>query len=167
MSEDRNRFLPTLRRALFQRRQRRLQAEEVAPGAVPHLNFRERRLLRAMLRRPEELWSLTEIWYRFLILPLTVVELGDRLSQANLAYVRWIGGVRCLVLTEVGIRRLPEILALYQSVRPLPVLLRHGPRAAGVVWLIRRRDRAWRRRRKKHLGTGEQTAVRDDHSLLW
>ena len=163
MSDDQNRLLPSLRRALFLRRLRRSREEDVPPGAVPHLNRRERRLLRAMLRRPEEPWTLNAIWYTFLILPLTVVELGDRLSQANLAYVRWIGGVRCLVLTEVGAAELPDILALYQSSGPLPMLLRHGPRAAGVAWLLRHRDRAWRRRRRKELRSGGG----DDKSLLW
>lgn len=161
MSADRNRLLPTLRRALFLRRLRRAREEEPPPGAVPHLNLRERRLLRAMLRRPEEPWTLNAIWYTFLILPLTIVELGEALSAANLAYVRWIGGVRCLVLTEVGSRELPDILALYHSTRPLPMLLRHGPRAAAIAWLLRHRDRAWRRRRRREL------SGHDDKSLLW
>jgi hypothetical protein len=165
MPEDRNRLLPALRRALFMRRLRRRQEEEVLPGAVPHLNFRERRLLRAMLRRPDRPWSLNAIWYTYLILPLTVVEFGEQLSTANLAFVRWTGGVRCLVLTEFGISELPGILALYQSVRPLPVLLRHGPRVAGLAWLMRRRDRAWRRRRRRELRSGE--ARHDDNGLLW
>ncbi|MBR7838345.1 hypothetical protein KDL01_34060 [Actinospica durhamensis] len=166
MSEDPNRLLPNLRRALFLRRLRRQQAEEVPPGAVPHLNFRERRLLRAMLRRADQPWSLNVISFTFLIPPLTVVELGERLSPANLAFVRWINGVRHLVLTEVGISELPGILELYRSVRPLPVLLRHGPRAAALAWLTRHRDRAWRRRRKREL-RADGASHRDDDSLLW
>ena len=61
MSDDQNRLLPSLRRALFLRRLRRSREEDVPPGAVPHLNRRERRLLRAMLRRPEEPWTLNAI----------------------------------------------------------------------------------------------------------
>jgi hypothetical protein len=165
MPDDRDRLLPTLRRALFMWRLRRQQEEDVPPGTVPHLNLRERRLLRAMLRRPEGPWTLNAIWYAYQIAPPAAVELGEQLSTANLAFVRWSGGVRCLALTEFGIGELPAVLALYQSTRPLPVLLRRGPRAAAAAWLTRRRDRAWRRRQRRQLRSGE--ARHDDNGLLW
>jgi uncharacterized membrane protein YgcG len=145
----RDSLLANLRRAWFLRNLHRRQEEEPLPGAAPHLNFRQRRLIKAMLAKPGEPWTLGVIWYTFLLLPMTVAELGEDLSQANLAYVRWIDGKRCLLLTEVGVAELPTVLELYRSQAPLLVLLRRGPRAAAVVWWLRHRDRKWRRRLRR------------------
>jgi hypothetical protein len=45
-------------------------------------------------------WSFNAIWYTFLLMPFTVLELGEELAAANLAQVRWLNGKRCLTLTE-------------------------------------------------------------------
>jgi hypothetical protein len=123
-------FIRGLRRALFMRRLRRMQEEEPLPGAVPP-------------------WSLNAIWYTFLILPVTTTELGEKLSAAYLANIRWVEGKRCLTLTEYGVGEFPAILDLYRSQRPLVVLLSRGPRAAGILWRMRHRDRVWKRRLKR------------------
>lgn len=49
------------------RRLRRLQEEE-PPGTVPRLNFRQRRLIRALLADPSQEWSFNAIWYTFLLM---------------------------------------------------------------------------------------------------
>ncbi len=85
-------FSRSVRRALFMRRLRRAQQEQPLPGAVPHLGFRQRRLIRAMLAHPEEPWSLNAIWYTFLIMPATTTELGEKLTGAYLANIRWVEG---------------------------------------------------------------------------
>jgi hypothetical protein len=157
-------FFTNLRRALFMRRLRRAQEEEPVPGAVPHLDYRQRRLIRAMLAHPEEPWSLGAIWYTFLIMPIATTELGEELAAANLANIRWVEGKRCLTLTEYGANEFPAILDLYRSQRPMIVLVRRGPRAAGVLWRLRHRDRVWRRRLKQgeHGGRAERD---DEHEL--
>jgi len=134
------------------------------PGAVPQLNFRERRLIRAMLAHPDEPWTLGAIWYTFLIMPMTVAELGGELSSANLAHIRWLDGKRCLTLTEFGVSEFPGILELYRSQRPFIVLLRCGPRSAGILWLLRHRDRVWRRALEHELphGTSPPGAAEGD-----
>ena len=139
--DDRDRFLANLRRAWFLRRLRKRQEEEPLPGTVPRLDFRQRRLIRALLAHPERDWTLGAIWYTFLLMPMTVTELGEELGRANLAYVRWVEGRRCLALTEFGLEEFPGILELYRSQAPLPVLVRRGPRAAAIVWWIRHRER--------------------------
>lgn len=126
-----------------------MQEEEPLPGAVPHLGFRQRRLIRAMLAHPEEPWSLNAIWYTFLIMPVTTTELGEKLTGAYLANIRWVEGKRCLTLTEYGVGEFPGILDLYRSRRPLVVLLTGGPRAAAIAWRMGHRDRAWKRRLKR------------------
>lgn len=159
-SPDDNGFFRGLRRALFMRRLRRMQEEEPLPGAVPHLSFQQRRLIRAMLAHPEQPWSLNAIWYTFLILPVSTTELGEKLSAAYLANIRWVEGKRCLTLTEYGVGEFPAILDLYRSQRPLVVLLSRGPRAAGILWRMRHRDRVWKRRLKR-----EQREQRESREL--
>lgn len=158
------------------RRLRRAQEEQPLPGAVPHLNFRQRRLIRAMLAHPDDPWTLDAIWYTFLLTPITVRELGEELSAAGLANIRWINGKRCLTLSELGVSELPGILDLYRSQRPMIVLFRSGPRSAGILWWMRHRDRALRRARKKELSKehrkelppgGSDGDGDDDSKLLW
>jgi hypothetical protein len=147
------------------RRLRRLQEEEPPPGTVPRLNFRQRRLIRALLADPSQDWSFNAIWYTFLLMPFTVLELGEELATANLAQIRWLNGKRCLALTEFGIAEFPGILELYRTQRPLAVLMRRGPRAAAVLWYLRHRDRTLRRARKREqLPPGES---HDDERPLW
>jgi hypothetical protein len=145
---DQDGFLANLRRALFMRALRQAQEEQPLPGSAPHLNLRQRRLIRAMLAHPERPWSLDAIWFTFLITPITVRELGEELTAANLANIRWVDGKRCLTLTEYGAGEFPGILALYRSQRPMIVLFRSGPRAAGILWMMRHRERVLRRARK-------------------
>jgi hypothetical protein len=139
-----------LRRAWFLHRLRRVD-EEPPPGSVPHLDFRQRRMIKAVLDHPEQDWTLNAIWYQFLLTPVTVAELGEKLSAAGLASVVWVRGERCLVVSELGTDEFPTILALYRSQALPVVLLRDGPKAAGAAWLQRHRDRVWRRRRKHEL----------------
>jgi hypothetical protein len=165
-------FLSSLRRALFMRRLRRAQEEQPLPGAVPHLSFRQRRLIRAMLARPQDPWTLNAIWYTFLIMPVTTTELGAELSAAYLANIRWIDGKRCLELTDYGVSEFPGILDLYRSQRPMIVLFRSGPRSAGILWWMRHRDRVWRRAQKHELPPGDSNRSGDgggddDSKLLW
>jgi hypothetical protein len=159
-----NSLLANLRRAWFLRRLHRRQEEEPLPGAVPHLNFRQRRMIRALLAKPEQPWTLNAIWYTFLLLPMAVAELGDELSGANLAYVRWIDGKRCLLLTEYGVAEFPAVLELYRSQSPLVVLFRQGPKAAGLLCRLRHRDRVWRRKRRAELPKGQKDG---GSGLLW
>ena len=154
------------------RRLRRLQEEQPVPGTVPKLGFRQRRLIRAMLAHPDQPWTLNAIWYTFLIMPITTTELGERLSAAGLANVRWDRGRRCLELTEYGVSELPGILDLYRSQRPVIVLLRSGPRSAGILWWMRHRDRVLRRAQKKEQGKelppgGSGKSGDEDSKLLW
>lgn len=165
-------FLASLRRAWFLRSLRR-RDEEPPPGAVPRLNLRERRMIRSMLAHPEQDWTLDAIWYSFLLPPVTVTELGGRLSAAGLASVVWANGKRCLVLSELGTAELPSILALYRSQAPLVVLVREGPKAAGLLWWLHHRDRVWRRARRRELPRGRDPREDSDHGdgpgsgLLW
>lgn len=150
------------------RRLRRAQEEQPLPGAVPHLSFRQRRLIRAMLVHPQEPWTLNAIWYTFLIMPVTTTELAAALSAAYLANIRWIEGKRCLELTDYGVSEFPGILDLYRSQRPMIVLFRSGPRAAGILWWMRHRDRVLRRAQKRELPPGGSNESGDDDSkLLW
>ena len=166
-------FLTNLRRALFMRSLRRAQQEQPPPGTVPHLDFRQRRLIRALLAHPDAPWTLGAIWYTFLIMPITTRELGEELSAAGLASIRWIDGKRCLEISEYGVSEFPGILDLYRSQRPMIVLLRSGPRAAGILWWMRHRDRAQRRllkkERKRELppGGSPENGGDDDSKLLW
>lgn len=153
------------------RQLRRAQEEQPLPGAVPKLGFRQRRLIRAMLAHPDRPWSLGAIWYTFLIMPITTRELGEELSAANLANIRWVDGTRSLELTEYGVSEFPGILDLYRSQRPMIVLLRSGPRSAGILWWMRHRDRVLRRARKRDAlppgGSGDGQDRDDDSTLLW
>jgi hypothetical protein len=165
-------FLANLRRALFMRQLRHAQEEQSLPGTAPHLNFRQRRLIRAMLAHPDRPWSLNAIWYAFLIMPDTMRELGEDLSAAGLANIRWIEGTRSLELTDYGVSEFPQILDLYRSQRPLIVLFQSGPRSAGILWWMRHRDRVWRRGQKSahknELPAGGSDENGDDDSkLLW
>jgi hypothetical protein len=161
-------FLTSLRRAWFMRQLRRAQEEQSLPGAVPHLNFRQRRLIRAMLARPDAPWTLDAIAYTFLLSPIIMREFGEELSTANLANIRWLNGKRCLTLTEYGVSEFPGILDLYRSQRPMIVLVRSGPRAAGILWWMRHRDRVLRRAQKKELPPGgPENNSDDDSKLLW
>ena len=163
-----NGFLTNLRRAWFMRQLRRAQDEQTLPGAVPHLEFWQRRLIRAMLARPHTPWTLDAIARKFLVTPIAMREFGDVLSAANLANIRWIDGKRCLTLTEYGVAEFPGILDLYRSQRPMIVLFRSGPRSAGILWWMRHRDRVLRRARKKELPPGGPDSSSDDDSkLLW
>ena len=152
-------FFANLRRAWFLRTLRS-RDEEPPPGAVPPLNLRQRRMIRALLAHPEQKWTLDAIWYTFLLMPVTVTELGGKLSAAGLASVVWVDGRRCLVLSELGVSDFPAILALYRSQALLVVLLRSGPKTAGVLWWLRHRDRVWCRARKRELAHGH--AAHDD-----
>lgn len=143
-------FFANLRRAWFLRNLRRAN-EEPPPGSVPPLNFRQRRMIKTILKHPDQDWTLNTIWYLFLLMPITVIELGEKLSAAGLASVVWVRGKRCLVVSELGASDFPTILGLYRSQALLVVLLRDGPKAAGVMWLLRHRDRVWRRARKREL----------------
>jgi hypothetical protein len=161
-------FLRNLRRAWFMRQLRRAQEEQTLPGAVPHLDFGKRRLIRAMLVRPHAPWTLDAIARKFQISPIEMREFGEELSAANLANIRWIDGKRYLTLTEYGASELPGILDLYRSQRPMIVLLRSGPRAAGILWWMRHRDRVLRRAQKKELlPGGSENGSDDDSKLLW
>jgi hypothetical protein len=140
----------SLRRAWFLRSLRG-DEDEPPPGAVPRLNLRQRLMIRAILRHPDQNWTLNAIWYTFLLMPVTVAELGGKLSAAGLASVVWVNGKRCLVISELGTAEFPGILALYRSQNPVAVLLRSGPKAAGLLWLAHHRDRVWRRARKREL----------------
>jgi hypothetical protein len=163
-----NGFLKNLSRAWFMRQLRRAQEEQTLPGAVPHLNFRQRRLIRAMLAHPDAPWTLGAIWYTFLIMPITMREFGEVLSAAGLANIRWINGKRCLALSEYGVAEFPGILDLYRSQRPMIVLLRSGPRSAGILWWMRHRDRVLRRAQRKELPPGgPENSSDDDSKLLW
>jgi hypothetical protein len=74
------------------------------------------------------------------------------------------------VLTDYGVSEFPGILDLYRSQRPMIVLLRSGPRAAGILWWMRHRDRVWRRARKHELPPGGSNGSgdgEDDSKLLW
>lgn len=159
------------------RQLRRAQGEQTLPGAVPHLNFQQRRLIRAMLAHPEDPWTLAAISSTFMLTPVTVRELGEDLGAAGLAYIRWIDGRHCLALSELGVSELPGILDLYRSQRPMIVLFRSGPRSAGILWWMRHRDRVLRRARKKELskehrrelppGGSHEDGGDDDSKLLW
>lgn len=176
-------FFASLRRAWFLRRLRGGD-EEPPPGAAPRLGFRQRLMIRVILSHPDQNWTLGAIWYTFLLMPITVTELGEKLSAAGLASVVWVEGKRCLVVSELGTAEFPSILELYRSRNPLAVLLRSGPKAAGLLLLLHHRDRVWRRARKHELeqrdrgqsgrgGRGESEhdgSERDDGSgsgLLW
>lgn len=158
-------LIASLRRAWFLRRLRG-DDEEPPPGAVPRLNLRQRRMIRVVLAHPDQNWTLAVICYTFLLMPITVRELGEKLSAAGLASVVWVNGKRCLVISELGTAEFPSILALYRSQAPLAVLLRSGPKAAGVRWWLRHRDRVWRRARKRELarrgGGGRGDSERGD-----
>lgn len=140
----------SLRRAWFLRSLRG-DDDEPPPGAAPRLNLRQRRMIRTILAHPGQDWSLTAIWYMFLLAPDSVTELGGKLSAAGLASVVWVNGRRCLVMSELGTAELPSILALYRSQTPLALLFRSGPKAAGVACWLHHRDRVWRRARKREL----------------
>lgn len=142
-------FFAGLRRAWFLRSLR--GGEEPPPGAAPRLNFRQRLMIRTILSHPDQNWTLGAIWYTFLLMPVTVTELGGKLSAAGLASVVWVNGKRCLVISELGAAEFSSILALYRSRNPLAVLLRSGPKAAALLCLLRHRDRVWRRARKHEL----------------
>jgi hypothetical protein len=165
-------FIASLRRAWFLRNLRRGD-EEPPPGAAPRLNFRQRRMIRVMLANPGQEWTLTAICYIFLLMPAAVTELGEKLSAAGLASVVWVNGRRCLVISELGTAEFPLILALYRSQAPLVLLLRRGPKAAGVQWWLRHRDRVWRRARKRELLDGRDAQDESAHGdgpgsgLLW
>ena len=150
-------FFASLRRAWFLRRLRG-DDEEPPPGAVPRLNLRQRLMIKAILSRPGQNWTIGAICYTFLLLPATVIELGEKLSAAGLASVVWVDGRRCLVISELGTAEFPSILELYRSRAPLVVLFRSGPKAAGVLWLLHHRDRVWRRTRKRELQRGQDGA---------
>jgi hypothetical protein len=151
---------------------RRAQEEQPLPGTVPHLDFRQRRLIRALLAHPDKPWTLDAIWFTFLIMPITTRELGEELSAAGLASIRWIDGKRCLEISEYGVSEFPGILDLYRSQRPMIVLFRSGPRSAGILWWMRHRDRVLRRAQKKEHRRelppgGSQKDGEDDSKLLW
>jgi len=153
-------LVASLRRAWFLRGLRGDDGEP-PPGAAPRLNVRQRRMINGILAQPDQNWTLDAIWYAFLLTPNTVIELGEKLSAAGLASVVWVNGKRCLVVSELGTADLPAILALYRSQHPLAVLLRSGPKAAGLVCLLHHRDRVWRRARKHELEQRDRNQERE------